>query len=162
MKSTATFALTFFGYIISVLASVCDFQKKALSGVRSPWFGVLFSILTRPRGSKQDFICRLQCTATKTIRPRVKAALTHIETRISWSSRGLLAKLPRMDEHLRCDLGISWKEKKVNIIRVRSSRYISICNCRILIRIFSVYYVWLFNFNLCWKINDLRPWYQFF
>ena len=86
----------------------------------APLFGLLFSILTRPRGSKQDFICRLQCTATKTIRPRVRAELTHIETRISWSSRGLLAKLPRMDEHLRCDLGISWKEKKVNIIRVRS------------------------------------------
>ena len=71
---------------------------------------------TRPRGSKQDFICRLQCTATKIIRPRVKAALTHVETRISWSSRGRLAILPRMDEHLRSDLFIFcknvWKRKK--------------------------------------------------
>ena len=29
VKSTATFALTFFGYIISVLASVWDFRKKS-------------------------------------------------------------------------------------------------------------------------------------
>ena len=99
-------------------------QLSSTSEVILTNINALFTILTRPCGSKQDFICRLQWTATKTIRPRVKAALTHIETRISWSSRGLLAKLPSMDEHLRCDLGISWKIGNIHIVSILSN-----CHC---------------------------------